>query len=155
MGSRTAILLSLLACAMLFLVMGSSRDLGAGITSVNAPRFAVCRTPVSRNVAVWAHKKGSGSTENGRDSNSKRLGLKVTHNKVVPAGSIIFRQRGQKVHPGQNVAVGKDYTLFATKTGVVKFTNGAVNRGKKHQKMRKIAHIIPEEPVAETNVEAL
>eukprot|EP00954_Amorphochlora_amoebiformis_P001299 99836-Amorphochlora_amoeboformis.AAC.2 len=119
MGSRTAILLSLLACAMLFLVMGSSRDLGAGITSVNAPRFAVCRTP------------------------------------VVPAGSIIFRQRGQKVHPGQNVAVGKDYTLFATKTGVVKFTNGAVNRGKKHQKMRKIAHIIPEEPVAETNVEAL
>eukprot|EP00466_Bigelowiella_natans_P005710 jgi/Bigna1/32633/gw1.46.118.1 len=68
-----------------------------------------------------AHKKGSGSTENGRDSQSKRLGLKVTHGKVVPAGSIIFRQRGLTVHPGKNVGVGKDNTLFATKTGVVQF----------------------------------
>mmetsp|Transcript_6 Transcript_6/g.7 ORF Transcript_6/g.7 Transcript_6/m.7 type:complete len:116 (+) Transcript_6:520-867(+) len=74
---------------------------------------------------------------------------------VVPAGSIIFRQRGLTVHPGKNVGVGKDNTLFATKTGVVQFSNGSVNRAKKSKRIRKIAHIIPAEPVAETNVEQL
>ena len=72
-----------------------------------------------------AHKKGAGSTKNGRDSNSKRLGIKVYGNQNVKAGGIIVRQRGLEFKPGLGVQVGKDYTLFATKEGVVNFeTNG-------------------------------
>jgi len=68
-----------------------------------------------------AHKKGAGSTKNGRDSNSKRLGVKVYGNQLVKAGSIIIRQRGLAFKPGLNVKVGKDYTIFAVKNGIVKF----------------------------------
>lgn len=68
-----------------------------------------------------AHKKGAGSTKNGRDSNSKRLGVKVYGNQAVKAGGIIIRQRGLTFKPGANVKVGKDYTLFATKAGTVTF----------------------------------
>ena len=68
-----------------------------------------------------AHKKGQGSTRNGRDSISKRLGIKVTHGQTVHAGSILVRQRGTKWHPGKNVGRGKDDTLFALKTGAVAF----------------------------------
>lgn len=68
-----------------------------------------------------AHKKGSGSTKNGRDSNSKRLGVKIYGNQVVKAGSIIVRQRGLTFKPGMQVGVGKDYTLFAMKDGIVQF----------------------------------
>jgi len=68
-----------------------------------------------------AHKKGAGSTKNGRDSNSKRLGVKVYGNQAVKAGGIILRQRGLKFKAGANVGVGKDYTLFALKEGTVKF----------------------------------
>ena len=68
-----------------------------------------------------AHKKGAGSTKNGRDSNSKRLGVKVYGNQAVKAGGIIIRQRGLTFKPGSNVGVGKDYTLFALKEGLVKF----------------------------------
>jgi len=68
-----------------------------------------------------AHKKGAGSTKNGRDSNSKRLGVKIYGNQAVNAGGIIVRQRGLTFKPGVNVSVGKDYTLFATKTGCVQF----------------------------------
>ena len=68
-----------------------------------------------------AHKKGQGSTQNGRDSQSKRLGVKAFGGQVVPAGSILIRQRGTQFHPGFNVGVGSDYTLFAKITGVVKF----------------------------------
>lgn len=68
-----------------------------------------------------AHKKGAGSTKNGRDSNSKRLGIKVYGNQVVKAGSIIVRQRGLTFKPGSGVSVGNDYTIFATKIGVVQF----------------------------------
>ncbi|MEX1013482.1 MAG: 50S ribosomal protein L27 [Waddliaceae bacterium] len=68
-----------------------------------------------------AHKKGQGSTRNGRDSHSKRLGIKVGDGEVVKTGNILVRQRGTKWHPGDNVARGKDDTLFALSDGVVKF----------------------------------
>ena len=68
-----------------------------------------------------AHKKGGGSTKNGRDSNSKRLGVKRYDNQLVSAGSILVRQRGTRIHPGSNVGLGKDHTLFALIDGVVKF----------------------------------
>ena len=76
-----------------------------------------------------AHKKAGGSTENGRDSESKRLGVKVFGGQEINAGSIIVRQRGTKFHPGNNVGMGKDHTLFATAEGVVQFvTKGPLNR---------------------------
>lgn len=68
-----------------------------------------------------AHKKGSGSTKNGRDSRSKRLGIKKFGNQHVHKGSILARQRGSRLMPGANVGMGKDYTLFALVDGVVKF----------------------------------
>ncbi len=68
-----------------------------------------------------AHKKAGGSTRNGRDSESKRLGLKKFGGQVVKAGNIIVRQRGTKFHPGANVGCGRDHTLFATADGVVEF----------------------------------
>ena len=68
-----------------------------------------------------AHKKGAGSTKNGRDSNSKRLGVKVYGNQVVKAGGIVVRQRGLTFKPGMNIKVGKDFTLFAIKDGLVNF----------------------------------
>ncbi len=69
-----------------------------------------------------AHKKGVGSTKNGRDSESKRLGVKRGDGQFVLAGNILVRQRGTKIHPGTNVGKGKDDTLFAKETGVVKFS---------------------------------
>nr|AWT38725.1 ribosomal protein L27 [Licmophora sp.] len=68
-----------------------------------------------------AHKKGAGSTKNGRDSNAKRLGVKRFGGESVRAGNILIRQRGMKIKPGNNVGCGKDYTLFALTDGVVKF----------------------------------
>ncbi|MBT5953093.1 50S ribosomal protein L27 [bacterium] len=68
-----------------------------------------------------AHKKGKGSTKNGRDSNSQRLGVKKFGGELVKAGNIIVRQRGTRFHPGQNVGLGKDYTIFAKSDGFVKF----------------------------------
>ena len=68
-----------------------------------------------------AHKKGQGSTRNGRDSRSKRLGLKAANGQHVTAGSILVRQNGTKWHPAKNVGVGKDYTLFALIDGIVSF----------------------------------
>ena len=68
-----------------------------------------------------AHKKGMGSTKNGRDSESKRLGVKAADGQTVTAGSIIVRQRGTAIHPGNNVGLGKDHTLFALIEGKVKF----------------------------------
>ncbi|MCW5876990.1 MAG: 50S ribosomal protein L27 [Anaerolineales bacterium] len=66
-----------------------------------------------------AHKKGGGSSRNGRDSQSKRLGVKVYAGEVVRSGNILVRQRGTKIHPGRNVGLGKDYTIFATADGRV------------------------------------
>ncbi|NIO16836.1 MAG: 50S ribosomal protein L27 [Deltaproteobacteria bacterium] len=68
-----------------------------------------------------AHKKGVGSSRNGRDSKSKRLGVKRHDGQFVKAGSIIIRQRGTKVHPGSNVGLGKDFTIFALIDGIIKF----------------------------------
>jgi len=68
-----------------------------------------------------AHKKAGGSTRNGRDSNAKRLGVKLFGGQQVNAGGIIIRQKGTKFHPGANVGMGKDFTIFTTATGVVQF----------------------------------
>jgi large subunit ribosomal protein L27 len=68
-----------------------------------------------------AHKKGAGSTKNGRDSNAKRLGVKKFGGEKVVAGNILIRQRGMKFKPGLNVGCGKDFTLFALKEGIIKF----------------------------------
>jgi len=75
-----------------------------------------------------AHKKGEGSVKNGRDSNSKRLGVKIFGGQPAIAGNIIVRQRGTVYHPGKNVGVGKDYTLFALADGVVEFRKSKQNR---------------------------
>lgn len=77
-----------------------------------------------------AHKKGVGSTRNGRDSESKRLGVKKADGQFVLAGNIIVRQRGTKIHPGENVGKGSDDTLFALIDGKVKFEKFAKNRKK-------------------------
>lgn len=73
------------------------------------------------NLQFFAHKKGVGSTRNGRDSESKRLGAKRADGQFVKAGNILYRQRGTKIHPGLNVGRGGDDTLFATVDGVVRF----------------------------------
>ena len=75
-----------------------------------------------------AHKKGVGSSRNGRDSNSQRLGVKAYGGEFVPAGSILVRQRGTALKPGENVGIGRDDTLFALKDGVVDFTRGKDRR---------------------------
>lgn len=75
-----------------------------------------------------AHKKGEGSVKNGRDSQSKRLGVKIFGGQPAIAGNIIVRQRGTVYHPGKNVGVGRDYTLFALSDGVVEYRKGRNNR---------------------------
>ena len=79
-----------------------------------------------------AHKKAGGSTNNGRDSESKRLGVKCFGGEVVKAGNIIIRQRGTKHHPGNNVGMGKDHTLFALTNGLVQFKKGRQDRSYVH-----------------------
>mgnify|MGYP003380655566 FL=1 len=83
-----------------------------------------------------AHKKAGGSSRNGRDSHSKRLGVKRYGGELIPAGSIIIRQRGTQVHPGENVGIGKDHTLFAKIAGKVSFSIKGVLK-------RKIVSVIP------------
>ena len=73
------------------------------------------------NLQLFAHHKGQGSTSNGRDSAGRRLGAKVSDGQKVNAGSILYRQRGTKVHPGENVRRGNDDTLYTTVDGIVKF----------------------------------
>ncbi len=77
-----------------------------------------------------AHKKGGGSSRNGRDSKSKRLGVKRYAGQQVNAGTILVRQRGTRIHPGNNVGVGRDYTIFALINGIVKFEPTSNNRRK-------------------------
>ena len=72
-------------------------------------------------ISLFAHKKGTGSSHNGRDSEAKRLGLKRSDGQAVLAGNILVRQRGTKIHPGTNVGIGKDDTLFALVDGVVRY----------------------------------
>jgi large subunit ribosomal protein L27 len=83
-----------------------------------------------------AHKKGGGSTKNGRDSISKRLGIKKYGGQSVLAGNILVRQHGTKFHPGKNVGMGKDHTLFAKINGTVRYTGG--------NNTRKLIHIDPD-----------
>ena len=91
-----------------------------------------------------AHKKGGGSSRNGRDSQSQRLGVKRYGGEVVKGGSIIVRQKGTKFHPGENVGLGRDYTLFALAAGTVLFTEFA--GGKKRVSILPVEVI--DEPVA-------
>ena len=79
-----------------------------------------------------AHKKGAGSSNNGRESESKRLGTKIFGGQHAIAGNIIIRQRGTKHHPGNNVGMGKDHTLFALTNGIVQFKKGRQNRSYVH-----------------------
>ena len=72
-----------------------------------------------------AHKKGAGSSKNGRESHSKRLGIKIFGGQKIISGNIIVRQRGTKFHPGKNVSIGKDHTIFATQEGTVSFQKKA------------------------------
>ena len=76
---------------------------------------------LTMNLQLFAHKKGTGSSHNGRDSESKRLGAKRADGQFVLAGNILFTQRGTKIHPGENVGRGSDDTLFATADGIVRF----------------------------------
>ena len=77
-----------------------------------------------------AHKKGMGSTKNGRDSNSQRLGIKRSDGQFVLAGNILYRQRGTRIHPGTNVGIGKDDTLFAKVDGIVRYERWGKDRKK-------------------------
>lgn len=87
-----------------------------------------------------AHKKGAGSSNNGRESHSKRLGVKIYGGQAIVAGNIIVRQRGTAHHPGTNVGIGKDHTLFALTDGIVQF--------KKGRKDRSYVSVIPAEGAA-------
>ncbi len=87
-----------------------------------------------------AHKKGGGSSKNGRDSESKRLGVKIYGGQDVIAGNIIVRQRGTKFHPGKNIGMGKDHTLFALTDGKVAFRKG--------YKQRTFVEVVPQEAQA-------
>ena len=82
------------------------------------------------NIQLFAHKKGGGSTKNGRDSESKRLGVKRGDGQFVLAGNVLVRQRGTHIHPGNNVGKGSDYTLFALVDGNVKFERMGKDRKK-------------------------
>ena len=82
------------------------------------------------NLQFFAHKKGVGSTKNGRDSESKRLGAKRADGQFVKAGNILYRQRGTKIHPGVNVGIGGDDTLFAKVDGVLKFERKGRDRSR-------------------------
>ena len=88
-----------------------------------------------------AHKKGVGSSKNGRESHSKRLGVKLFGGQSVVAGNIIVRQRGTKHNPGRNVGIGRDHTLFALTNGTISFTTGL--------KGRSFVHVTPAEAAAE------
>ncbi|MFH1822535.1 MAG: 50S ribosomal protein L27 [Patescibacteria group bacterium] len=89
-----------------------------------------------------AHKKAGGSTTLGRDSKSKRLGVKLSDGQFAKAGAIIIRQRGTKYHPGQNVKKGKDDTLFATASGLVKFTTKKIMKFNNQLKQTKIISVL-------------
>ena len=92
---------------------------------------------IKMNLQFFAHKKGMGSTKNGRDSESKRLGAKRADGQFVKAGNILYRQRGTRIHPGTNVGIGGDDTLFAKADGVLHF--------ERKGRDRKVASVYPVE----------
>ncbi|MEG0766515.1 MAG: 50S ribosomal protein L27 [Clostridia bacterium] len=91
------------------------------------------------NLQLFAHKKGVGSSRNGRDSASQRLGAKRADGQFVLAGNILYRQRGTHIHPGLNVGIGSDDTLFATQSGVVRFER--VGRDKKQVSVHPVTEV--------------
>ena len=97
-------------------------------------------TMMEMNLQFFAHKKGVGSTKNGRDSESKRLGAKRADGQYVLAGNILYRQRGTRIHPGLNVGRGKDDTLYATASGILRF--------ERKGRDRKVASVFPIEEEA-------
>ena len=97
-------------------------------------------TMMEMNLQFFAHKKGVGSTKNGRDSESKRLGAKRADGQYVLAGNILYHQRGTRIHPGLNVGRGKDDTLYATASGVLRF--------ERKGRDRKVASVYPVEEEA-------
>lgn len=99
------------------------------------------------NLQLFASKKGVGSTKNGRDSHAQRLGVKRADGQTVTAGSILVRQRGTKIHPGNNVGIGSDDTLFAKIEGVVKFERWGRDR-------KKVSVYAVEAPTVAAAVEA-
>lgn len=90
-----------------------------------------------------AHKKAGGSTDNGRDSKAKRLGVKIYGDQPCKAGNIILRQKGEKFKPGQNVGVGKDFTIFALTDGMVKFTTKKVTNFDGRRFKRTFVNVVP------------
>merc|ERR1712115_553396 len=110
-------------------------------TTMQAMSMSLTRGHCPRRLRVeCAHKKGSGSTKNGRDSNSKRLGVKVYGGQVVTPGGIIVRQRGTNFYPGDNVGMGNDYTLYSKVEGVVEFEYKA-KRGRKYVVVKELADL--------------
>ena len=85
------------------------------------------------NIQLFAHKKGQGSTKNGRDSAGRRLGAKAADGEYVTGGSILYRQRGTRIYPGANVGLGKDYTLFALTDGVVRYTRKGRDKNRRYR----------------------
>ncbi len=92
---------------------------------------------IKLNIQLFAHKKGQSSTQNGRDSRGRRLGAKVADGQSILAGAIIYRQRGTRIHPGVNVGIGKDHTLFAKVDGVVRYER--LGRDKKKVSVYEVA----------------
>lgn len=95
-----------------------------------------------------AHKKAQGSSNNGRDSQSKRLGIKVYGAQPIKAGAIIVRQRGTSMYPGKNVRVGRDYTIFATMDGIVRFSKKKMLKFDGRKKVQTLVHVDPVEVAA-------
>ncbi|KDP46272.1 hypothetical protein JCGZ_10112 [Jatropha curcas] len=124
-GSFKGLSLSKSSSSSFFKGDTASFNLTTSRNSVSLP----LKTPFPLTIEM-AHKKGAGSTKNGRDSVGKRLGVKIYGNQVAKPGSIIVRQRGTKFHPGKNVGLGKDYTIFSLIDGLVKFEKFGPDRQK-------------------------
>jgi large subunit ribosomal protein L27 len=103
-------------------------DVGISKLEITNEARRICSLTFLKNHSAMAHKKGEGSVKNGRDSQSKRLGVKIYGGQPAIAGNIIIRQRGTTYHPGKNVGVGKDFTLFALTDGLVEYRKGRNDR---------------------------
>ncbi|PWA70994.1 Ribosomal protein L27 [Artemisia annua] len=126
------------------LSFGSSSSFLKGESSALNARKVSFSVPVKMPLTIQnAHKKGAGSTKNGRDSPGQRLGVKIYGDQVAKPGAIIIRQRGTKVHPGKNVGIGKDHTIFSLIDGLVKFEKFGPDRKKVSVYPREV---VPENP---------
>ncbi|KAK4426051.1 50S ribosomal protein L27, chloroplastic [Sesamum alatum] len=134
MAAATASFSFNLAAAFKGLSIGSSSSssfLRGDFTSIHVGKSVSVSFPIKPPLTIEsAHKKGAGSTKNGRDSPGQRLGVKIFGDQVAKPGSIIVRQRGTKFHPGKNVGLGKDHTIFSLIDGLVKFEKFGPDRKK-------------------------